>query len=177
MAPVCVITTPSKTTEIDDIEEAWSVIARAHMASKIPPFYLAVIGTRSRNALEDDIKLNHRLDEKFASAEYLAMRLILVSGAAHQGGDRFARAYARKNKIPLIEFPARWDDLSHPDATIKQNQWGKSYDAKAGFRRNVYVAHLADAILALGTNGLPGGTEDTIARFKTIHPDGKIEII
>lgn len=63
----------------------------------------------------------------------------IVSGCA-TGIDQKGIDWAKKHSIHVEKFPANWDDLSHPDAIIKINLWGKQYDARAGLRRNVLMS-------------------------------------
>lgn len=96
----------------------------------------------------------------------------VVSGKA-QGGDYLGEVWAKQNKIKIKEFPADWDDLSHSDALIKTNKFGKQYDAKSGFRRNQQIAEYADVLVALQPNYDTSGTQDCIEKFKklgkTVH--------
>lgn len=67
----------------------------------------------------------------------------IVEGECPRGVDQLAKRYGKEHGIPVIPFPADWNDLSYPDAVIKKNKSGKLYDAKAGFRRNEEMAKYA----------------------------------
>lgn len=69
----------------------------------------------------------------------------VVEGECPKGVDQLAKRYAREHNIALKPFPAKWDDLSHPNAVIKRNRYGKLYDAAAGHRRNEEMAKYAAA--------------------------------
>lgn len=56
----------------------------------------------------------------------------IVHGGA-KGADSLAAEYAKKNKIPCKEFPAKWNDLKAEGAKIKTNSWGKEYNCLAAF--------------------------------------------
>ena len=56
----------------------------------------------------------------------------VVSGMA-RGIDRLGAAWARRNNIPVVEFPAQWV------------QWGK----RAGYIRNALMAENAEALLLI----------------------------
>jgi hypothetical protein len=56
----------------------------------------------------------------------------IVSGAA-RGIDRLGEKYGYENKIPVIQFPAKWNEL------------GRS----AGYIRNAEMAEYADALIAI----------------------------
>lgn len=78
----------------------------------------------------------------------------VVSGMA-KGVDTLAAKYANDNKIPLKKFYADWKDLSHPNADIRQNSFGK-YDKNAGLRRNRKMGKYADALIAVSKNNSTG---------------------
>jgi hypothetical protein len=84
----------------------------------------------------------------------------VVCGEA-AGVDTFGKIWAERNKIAVVSFPAKWNDLSHPDATIRINSFGKKYDAKAGIRRNHQMGDYAEALVAIW-DGLSRGTKDMI---------------
>jgi len=66
----------------------------------------------------------------------------IVHGDA-TGVDTLAGDYANEKKISCKVFPANWNDLTAPGATIKVNTFGKKYNAKAGFDRNKKTAQYA----------------------------------
>jgi len=63
----------------------------------------------------------------------------IIAGMA-AGVDTLAIRYARENGLPLDPFPAQWD------------KWGRS----AGYKRNVQMAHNADALIAIWDGKSPG---------------------
>ena len=69
--------------------------------------------------------------------------------------------WAKENNIPIKEFPADWGDISHPDAIIKINKFGKKYDILAGIRRNHDMGDYADALIACW-DGKSTGTKNMI---------------
>jgi hypothetical protein len=95
----------------------------------------------------------------------------IVSGGA-KGADAIGKAYALRNNIIYIEHEAKWNDLSHPDALIRE-KYGKKYDANAGFRRNKYIINDADIIIAFWNNKSLG-TKDSITYAKSINKPIKI---
>jgi len=86
--------------------------------------------------------------------------LEIVSGNA-KGVDKLGEKYSREvlKKEPKI-FKADWKDLSHDDARIKENKYGK-YDANAGFRRDIEMTEYADALITVW-NGKSTGTKHMI---------------
>lgn len=83
----------------------------------------------------------------------------VVSGQAN-GVDTLGEQWATENKIPIKKFPAKWDDLDASGAVIKINQFGKKYNAMAGFDRNLKMAKYAEALIAVTTGS--SGTENMI---------------
>ncbi len=83
----------------------------------------------------------------------------VVTGKAN-GADAHGETWAKKNLVPIKEFPADWKDLSHPDARIKVGPYGK-YDAYAGIRRNHDMGDYAQALVAIW-DGISRGTKDMI---------------
>ncbi|MDR5657628.1 SLOG family protein [Halodesulfurarchaeum sp. HSR-GB] len=91
--------------------------------------------------------------------------IAVISGGA-DGVDTFGEKWADKNDLPIARFEPEWDDIDHPDAVVREGQYGK-YDAAAGPRRNRWMAEYAKfyaeqgALLALPD--LPSsGTESMI---------------
>lgn len=69
-------------------------------------------------------ELDSRLKEDF----------ILVSGCA-QGADKLGEFYAQQRGLKIERHPAKWSDISVPNAVIKYNKYG-AYNAMAGHNRN-----------------------------------------
>jgi hypothetical protein len=91
----------------------------------------------------------------------------IVSGKC-RGGDELGELWAKQNKIKIKEFPALWDDLTVPNAKIKQNKFGKDYNCFAGFQRNQQMAEYADELLALQPSSDSSGTQDCVEKFKKL---------
>jgi len=84
----------------------------------------------------------------------------VVSGGA-TGIDKCGENWAKENNIPVKKFPAKWKDITHPDAVIKTGKYGK-YDSKAGHRRNQEMAEYATHLIAIDED--TPGTSDMIKR-------------
>jgi predicted Rossmann-fold nucleotide-binding protein len=108
---------------------------------------LIIAGGRDYQLTERDYAL---LDELRLS-RFVAPIKEVVSGCA-TGADECGARWARRRGIGVAEFPARWNDLSHPDARIRTRRDGTKYDAEAGPRRNREMAAYADAVALF-----PGG--------------------
>lgn len=119
----------------------------------IPEYKIAIVGTRE---FKDYSILKCIMTSLFSDIRILE----IISGGA-KGADTLARQYAEEKEIPLKEFLPDWDNISHPDAIVKTNRWGKKYDSRAGFRRNRLIIERADIVLALW-NGKSKGTKNSI---------------
>jgi hypothetical protein len=107
---------------------------------------IGVIGTRSRNTLEDYIKVHKKFHEYYKPGDSIC------SGLCPKGGDRFAVAIANKLDLPKDKrmwFPANW----------------KKFGRAAGFTRNTDIAENSDILIACVSKDRTGGTEDTIKKF------------
>lgn len=85
----------------------------------------------------------------------------VVSGRA-PGVDELGEQWANENNVPIQPFPADWDNLDAPGAVIKENRWGKKYNARAGHDRNKKMAQYAQALIAIWDGKSPG-TKDMMA--------------
>lgn len=126
---------------------------------------LVVIGCGGR-----DIKDENLIEEAIIASGFEIAQI--VHGGA-RGADKLFEAWAKKNKIKIQPFPADWDDLTAPDAKIKErkNPWNgeiEQYNANAGFSRNSEMAEYAAksgcgaCIAVIGG----AGTEDMIKKAK-----------
>lgn len=77
---------------------------------------------RRVNAVLDDLHRQHGIER-------------VVHGNA-SGADDHADQWAKRRSVESRPYPAKWNDISAPDARIRRGIGGKLYDANAGFRRN-----------------------------------------
>lgn len=93
---------------------------------------------------------------------------VVVSGKCSQGGDLYGEEWADEHAIPVVPFPADWNNLNVPGAVVKVRN-GKPYNARAGFDRNEQMAKYAaehnGCLIAL-LKGESNGTMDMIKRAK-----------
>lgn len=100
------------------------------------------------------------LDELHAERKFTA----LIQGGA-SGADAFARDWAcTKPEIKRWKCPAKWTDLSHPDAVIRTRRDGTKYDAKAGARRNAKMLEWKPDLVVAFPGG--SGTADMVRRAR-----------
>ena len=97
---------------------------------------------------------------------------VIVSGGA-KGADSLGEAWADENGVAKCIYHAEWENLSHPDAVILTNQYGKRYDARAGHRRNRFIINDADLVLAFWDKRSKG-TADAVGYAKSIGKPIKI---
>lgn len=90
----------------------------------------------------------------------------VISGTA-EGVDKLGEQWAEENGIPIREFPALWNALKQPGAIIKNNKWGKPYNANAGFYRNEQMAKYAEACIAIQSSEDTPGTSNMIKHAQT----------
>ena len=79
---------------------------------------------------------------------------IFIHGAA-TGADTLGGQWAKDMGFRVEEYPAKWDDLDHPDAVIKTRPNGRKYNVMAGFMRNTeMLLTKPDLVIAFpGGNG------------------------
>lgn len=94
---------------------------------------------------------------------------VVIHGDA-RGADRMAGEWARRMAIEPIPFPAKWTDLSHPDAVIRVRKDGSRYDAKAGHRRNQQMLDEGKPALVVAFPG-GAGTADMVRRARAADID------
>lgn len=100
------------------------------------------------------------LDRLHAERKFTA----LMQGEA-PGADRLARDWAcTKREIERWKCPAKWTDLSHPDAVIRTRRDGTKYDAKAGTRRNAKMLEWKPNLVVAFPGG--SGTADMMRRAR-----------
>jgi hypothetical protein len=89
----------------------------------------------------------------------------VISGCA-QGADSLGEEWAKRHGIKIERYPANWDDLTHPEAIISVNKWGRKYNKAAGGIRNAKMAEVGDALIAIQPNGPTSGTQNMIKQAK-----------
>ena len=109
---------------------------------------IGIVGSRTRNTEEDFRKVQEAFLAIYKSGD------MIVSGGCPKGGDKFAEKLAKSHNISISIYPANWE------------KYGKS----AGFIRNTDIAEESDILIACVADARIGGTEDTIKKFKKIHP-------
>lgn len=109
---------------------------------------VAIIGSRSFT----DWKYFEKAITAFRKKHTLSA---IISGNA-QGADTLAKRYAQQHQIQYIEFKANWNDLTAEPVKVKTNQYGKQYNALAGFNRNLEMASECECAIAFWDNNSKG---------------------
>lgn len=91
----------------------------------------------------------------------------VVCGEA-PGADTVGRLWAEENGIPVVSFPAEWDNLEAPGAVIRTTRYGKPYNARAGHDRNTRMAEYCDVVLAFWDGKSPG-TKHMLSQAKKMR--------
>jgi len=91
--------------------------------------------------------------------------LTVIQGGA-TGADMLAREWCYKQpSVRMINEPAQWGDISHPDAVVRYKANGQPYDAKAGPRRNAKMLREYNPHLVIAFPG-GAGTKDMMSKAK-----------
>lgn len=86
---------------------------------------------------------NYKFTAKDVAALNAIHRGVVVSGVVSgkaPGADTYGEWWAKRNKIPVLPFPADWDDITTPGAVIRSRPDGSLYNAVAGLMRNTEMA-------------------------------------
>ena len=127
-------------------------------------FRVIVAGGRNFNNHELLVaRLNHLLKDKKEE------EIEIISGTA-DGADVHGEWYAKEKGYKLVQYPAKWDDLTTPGAIIKYRKDGKPYNVKAGPDRNLLMAQNADAAVIFWDGKSSGSKNmiDTAKRLKLL---------
>jgi hypothetical protein len=117
---------------------------------------IGIIGSRRRNTESD-----YRATLSAFLSVYKNVGDTIVSGGCRSGGDRFAEIIAKTRNIPILIHPANW----------------ARYGRSAGFQRNTLIARDSDTLIACVAEDRTGGTEDTIRKFRQLHPQGVLILV
>ena len=92
--------------------------------------------------------------------QFKPSEVTIISGKA-DGADSLGEIFANKYHFPIIESPAKWDDLDNPIRLIKTRRDGTKYNALAGPIRNEEMAKIATHLIAF-FDGSSSGTKSMI---------------
>lgn len=123
---------------------------------------IGIVGTRTRDTREDYyfVKIAFlNLMNQFSDDE-----IIIVSGGATRGADRFAEMLAYEHDLWLEEF--------NPAFKSTRKEQLKEY-----FRRNKEIADNCDYLIACVSKDRKGGTESTIKFFLRTHDEDRLTVV
>ena len=133
---------------------------------------IIVAGGRDLIAHVEESEAERLLINAFIELGYSNTNQIFIIEGGALGADRVGRDFAIKYKVPYKTYDAEWENLSAKGAVIKTNNYGKRYNAKAGFDRNQKMADVADELI-LFWDGRSKGSKDMLKRMhdqvKTTH--------
>jgi hypothetical protein len=128
---------------------------------------IGIVGSRRRTSREDFGLLIKACMETFR--EYEPTDITLVSGGCPIGADAAAEKMAESFCLPII--------IHYPDKS-KLPPNPKRWDfAKINYDRNTLIARDSDILIAIVAADRKGGTEDTVKKFKKLHPKGRLILI
>lgn len=109
-------------------------------------------------------------DLMFTTLDQIAGISTVVSGGA-PGADRLAEEYAKTRKLNLTVHLAEWNNIEHPEATVRV-KFGRKYDANAGYRRNKTIVNESDLVVAFW-DGKSNGTNHAMKYARKINKEVK----
>ena len=124
---------------------------------------VAIIGSRE---YENTRKIK---DALFQLKQKFGTDLIVISGGAQYGADKFARKYALEFGIKYQEFnPAHTTKNLY--SAMSDNYYDKPYHVSQFHHRNMLIAKACDVMMAFIPNGLTAnGSESAIKSAKKLN--------
>tara|TARA_R100000005_G_C4833452_1_gene108636 strand:+ start:84 stop:485 length:402 start_codon:yes stop_codon:yes gene_type:complete len=130
---------------------------------------VAVVGSRDYQNIRKIKDTLFQLKQKFGD------KLIIISGGARYGADKFARKYA-------LEFGMRYREFNPAHTTknlysaMSDDYYEKPYHVSQFHHRNMLIARDCDVMMAFIANGADsGGSMSAIKRAKKLNK--KVTII
>ena len=124
---------------------------------------IGIVGSREYQNFRKVKDTIFKLKEKFGND------LIITSGGAKDGADRYAKKYAIELGCKYIEYnPAHTPKNLY--SALSENYYGKKYSPKNFFHRNKMIAAYSDYIIAfIPKDAISKGTENTIKETKKLN--------
>jgi hypothetical protein len=140
---------------------------------------IGIIGTRRRDTKEDFEKTVQVFGQIWIPGDQIC------SGLCPQGGDWFAVLLALdkewiedpKERERLYQQVRNQKDLHYAIKPIWYPADWKKYGRAAGPIRNTDIAKTSNVLIACVAEDRLGGTEDTIKKFRQIHPGGDVRLV
>lgn len=131
------------------------------------PVKIGIVGSRRRDTEADLEIVKQALLKVYEAGD------TLVSGGCKKGGDRFAEILAERLGAPII---LHLPDKSRLDQALLKKAPRAAY-AKINYDRNTLIAADSDILIACVAPDRKGGTEDTVKKFKRLHPDKELILV
>ena len=104
--------------------------------------YIAVIGSRGFDDYDLFLnKINHY-------TKNIKEPITFVSGGASSGADFLIEKFCDEHNIPIIIYPAQWDDIEGRKPYEIGEKNGKKYYKLAGFDRNINIIAKSDFVIS-----------------------------
>ena len=107
---------------------------------------IAIIGSRSYTNKRKIRQFVWELKEKFGD------RLIIISGGAKDGADKYAKRFALDFDVRYSEFPA-YHESHNIHCVLESFRYVKPYNVGNYHRRNKDLVEYSDKVVAFCTNG------------------------
>lgn len=137
------------------------------MSSRPPAAQASAVIVAGSRSLFEELSLTQTEQQAVVARAFHAAEIDrraideLVSGGNDSSPDEWGETWASfRSDVDVAQFTPNWNDIDHPDAVVREGQYGK-YDARAGPRRNGKMAEYADALVAFW-DGDSNGTEDMV---------------
>lgn len=133
--------------------------------------YVGIVGSRRRDS-DADFMTTLGAYARVATLAFGCWGddVTIVSGACLEGADRFAVVIAKHFHTRLVEHP--------PDRTTHQGLPQPLRATKQNHDRNTLIARDSrDVLIACVAPDRTGGTEDTITKWKRLHPSVPLVLV
>ena len=121
---------------------------------------IGIVGSRTyenkRKIKETIFKLKNKFPEE----------LVIVSGGAKDGADKYVKKYALELECQYLEFnPAH--TIKNLYSALHENYYNQPYNVKNFFTRNTMIAKYCDIVIGfVPDNGESKGTDHTLSEAK-----------
>jgi hypothetical protein len=121
--------------------------------------YIAIIGSRT---YENRIKIREMV---FKLKQQFGDKLVIVSGGAKNGADKYARKFALEMNVEYKEFnPAH--TVKNLYSAMNESYYCKPFHVSQLFHRNELLVKYSDYVIAFRSNGKSTGTDHAIQMAK-----------
>lgn len=133
---------------------------------------VGVVGSRRRDSDEDYAKVSdavRKIREKIGNKT-----IMIVSGGAYRGADRFAELIAKQNNYHITIYRPQYNKIRYIDDSKKEIDLR---DKTAPLERNDLIAKQSEILIACVHPDRNGGTEDAVRKFQKYHSEGRLILV